>query len=165
MASVDPTASPAPSNHSATGAEGSEYPEQKHAGAVGLGPEYGRGATTGDKLQGFQEQIKGKILRKPDVAQHGKDLRTGELKRRQQQEDDDNLFEKSQQEKEQNERDSTSPAPESDDNKSTAQPPRVSDSSHPTERGQYEQAASVAPEGSERAANEQPGEHAYHNID
>lgn len=26
--------------------------------------------------------MKGKILRKPDVAQHGHDLRTGELKRR-----------------------------------------------------------------------------------
>ncbi|KAI0729200.1 hypothetical protein C8Q72DRAFT_778626 [Fomitopsis betulina] len=58
------------------------YPEQRHAGAVGLGPEFGRGVTTGDKIEGYKEELKGKILRKPDVVQHGHDLRTGELKRR-----------------------------------------------------------------------------------
>ena len=38
---------------------------------------------TGDKLKGYEEELKGKILRKPDVVQHGHDLRTGELKRKQ----------------------------------------------------------------------------------
>ena len=38
---------------------------------------------TGDKLKGYEEELKGKILRKPDIAQHGHDLRTGELKRKQ----------------------------------------------------------------------------------
>ncbi|KAH9908242.1 uncharacterized protein B0H18DRAFT_1075866 [Fomitopsis serialis] len=73
----------------------SEYPEQLHAGAVGLGPEYGRGVarkqTTGDKLSGYKDELKGKVLRKPDVAQHGHDLRTGELKRREQAQDDDGV--------------------------------------------------------------------------
>ena len=86
-------ASPSPTdNHS-------EYPPQRHAGAVGYGPEYGKGAvclsvffgptstneyqqSTGDKLEGLKEELKGKIMHEPDLVQHGHDLRTGELKRK-----------------------------------------------------------------------------------
>ncbi|KAJ3486633.1 hypothetical protein NLI96_g4108 [Meripilus lineatus] len=59
-------------------AEG-DYPEQRHAGAVGLGPEYGKGASTGDQLQGWKEEIVGKITHNDDKVQHGHDLRTGEI--------------------------------------------------------------------------------------
>lgn len=35
----------------------------------------------GDKLGGLTEEMKGKVLKKPEVAQHGHDRRTGELKK------------------------------------------------------------------------------------
>ena len=38
-----------------------------------------------DKLTGLKEEVKGKVTRKPDLVQHGKELRTGELKRKQEQ--------------------------------------------------------------------------------
>ncbi|KAH9829911.1 uncharacterized protein C8Q71DRAFT_818278 [Rhodofomes roseus] len=139
----------------------SEYPEQRHAGAVGLGPEFGRGVTTGEKFEGYKEELKGKVLRKPDVVQHGHDLRTGELKRREQAEDDVNPL-RGPDEADANVQNGDRPeVPKSDSNKPTAMPPRVGDTSHPTEQGRYEQATSVAPEGSATSA---PGEHAYKNI-
>lgn len=85
------------------------YPEQRHAGKVdGVGPEYGAAnrvvrlsvlrylnsayiydsslsfvcQTVSDRLQGVKEQIKGTILRKPDVKQRGKERMTGELKKK-----------------------------------------------------------------------------------
>ncbi|KAH7890438.1 hypothetical protein F5I97DRAFT_1782375, partial [Phlebopus sp. FC_14] len=58
------------------------YPPQRHAGAVGLGPEYGKGTGFGETLAGLQEQIKGKILRKPELVEHGRERRTGELKKK-----------------------------------------------------------------------------------
>ncbi|EJF67162.1 hypothetical protein DICSQDRAFT_47591 [Dichomitus squalens LYAD-421 SS1] len=75
----------APETQSST--EDSAYPPQRHAGAVGYGPEYGKGAGTSDKLQGFQEEVKGKVLRKPDLVQHGHEMRTGQLKKKQLQDD------------------------------------------------------------------------------
>jgi hypothetical protein len=62
---------------------GEEYPPQKHAGAVGYGPEYGEGAGLGDKFDGFKEQLKGKMTGNQDLVQHGKELQTGELKKKQ----------------------------------------------------------------------------------
>ncbi|KAM0789578.1 hypothetical protein ACM66B_000387 [Microbotryomycetes sp. NB124-2] len=59
------------------GADG--YPEQAHAGKLGLGPNYRKHPTTGDKLSGTMEEIKGKITRNPETVQHGHDLKTGEL--------------------------------------------------------------------------------------
>ncbi|KZP18489.1 hypothetical protein FIBSPDRAFT_707528, partial [Athelia psychrophila] len=56
-----------------------ELPEQRHAGAVGYGPNYQRGVGTGEKIAGTIEEIKGKILKKPDVAEHGHLRKTGEL--------------------------------------------------------------------------------------
>ncbi|KAH9925832.1 uncharacterized protein B0H18DRAFT_841917, partial [Fomitopsis serialis] len=120
------------------------YPEQLHAGAVGLGPEYGRGVTTGDKLAGYKDELKGKVLRKPDVAQHGHDLRTGELKRREQAQDDDGVRPNADVQSGDGGRPDL---PKSNSNQRTAQPPSVGDTAHPTERGRYEQASSVAPEG------------------
>lgn len=38
-----------------------------------------------DQFTGIGQEIKGKILHKPELVQHGKDLRTGELKRREKQ--------------------------------------------------------------------------------
>lgn len=38
----------------------------------------------GDKIGGLTEEVKGKMLKKPEVAQHGHDRRTGELKKKQQ---------------------------------------------------------------------------------
>ncbi|EIW80385.1 hypothetical protein CONPUDRAFT_165920 [Coniophora puteana RWD-64-598 SS2] len=64
-----------------------DIPPQRHAGKLdGPGPESKKGIDFGDKFAGFQEEIKGKLLRKPDVAKHGHDMRTGELKRREQEE-------------------------------------------------------------------------------
>ncbi|KAJ8475265.1 hypothetical protein ONZ51_g6662 [Trametes cubensis] len=80
-----PSQTPAPSNNDG-------YPEQRHAGAVGYGPEYGKGASTGDKIAGLKEEMKGKILRKPDVVEHGRELRTGELKKKQQEDQDFDPF-------------------------------------------------------------------------
>ncbi len=36
--------------------------------------------TVSDRLQGWKDQIKGTVTRKPDVKQRGKERRTGELK-------------------------------------------------------------------------------------
>ena len=80
-----------------------DYPPQLHAGAVGLGPEFGKGAvrtnpslrapqilvdklspvqTIGEKIDGMKEEIKGKVKHDPELVQHGRDQRTGELKRK-----------------------------------------------------------------------------------
>ncbi|KAF7973363.1 hypothetical protein HWV62_15541 [Athelia sp. TMB] len=61
-----------------------ELPEQRHAGAVGYGPNYQRGVGTGEKIGGKLEELKGKILKKPEVAEHGHLRQTGELQEREQ---------------------------------------------------------------------------------
>lgn len=58
------------------------FPPQRHAGAVGLGPEYAMGASVSEKLEGLKDEIKGKITGKPQLVEHGRELRTGELKRK-----------------------------------------------------------------------------------
>ncbi|KAI6121129.1 hypothetical protein F5141DRAFT_998221 [Pisolithus sp. B1] len=58
------------------------FPPQRHAGAIGLGPEYAMGASTSEKLQGLKEEMKGKITGKLELVEHGRELRTGELKRK-----------------------------------------------------------------------------------
>ncbi|KAL1669891.1 hypothetical protein GGF50DRAFT_94855, partial [Schizophyllum commune] len=82
------------------------YPEQKHAGAVGYGPAYHDGPvrtvyalailckslttaqTTGDKLTGLKEQVKGKVTGNHDLARKGVERRTGELQKREQEADE-----------------------------------------------------------------------------
>lgn len=44
--------------------------------------------TAGDKIQGLKEQIAGKLTHNPEKAEHGKQMRTGELKRKQKEQDD-----------------------------------------------------------------------------
>ncbi|KAM5536048.1 hypothetical protein V8D89_010306 [Ganoderma adspersum] len=75
LAETDPTASD------------NTYPPQRHTGAVGYGPEYGKGTGTADKLQGLKEEFKGKVLHKPELVQHGRELRSGELKRKEKEAD------------------------------------------------------------------------------
>ncbi|KAN0082599.1 hypothetical protein V8E55_008394 [Tylopilus felleus] len=57
-------------------------PPQRHAGAVGLGPNYPLGPSVGDKLGGVAEEFKGKVLGKPEVVAHGRERRTGALMRK-----------------------------------------------------------------------------------
>ncbi len=94
----DRSPAPAPAETETTTSD-NEYPPQLHAGAVGYGPDYGKGAvccfsidmlcvlikdcTKGfeDKLQGLKEELKGKMLHKPELIQHGHELRTGEAKK------------------------------------------------------------------------------------
>jgi hypothetical protein len=78
---------------------GQSYPPQLHAGAVGYGPNYKRGPVCfrvatdeskerktdqrvqgiGDKFDGLKEEIKGKVTHKPELVQHGREMRTGAL--------------------------------------------------------------------------------------
>ncbi|KAG1724349.1 hypothetical protein EDB19DRAFT_314643 [Suillus lakei] len=67
----------------------SQLPPQRHAGAVGLGPSYGQGVGFGEKLGGLQEEIKGKIMKKPELVEHGRERRTGILKKKEQEQLDD----------------------------------------------------------------------------
>ncbi|KAI0718954.1 hypothetical protein C8T65DRAFT_637544 [Cerioporus squamosus] len=85
MSGAQSPVSPAPQQNNPESNDG--YPEQKHAGAVGYGPEYGKGAGTGDKITGMKEEVKGKLFHKPDLVQHGQEMRTGALKKRQMEED------------------------------------------------------------------------------
>ncbi|KAG8951892.1 hypothetical protein FRC04_005584 [Tulasnella sp. 424] len=62
-----------------------DYPEQKHAGKVGYGPNFAeaRGKITmGEKIDGLKEEMKGKLKHDQHMVQEGHDKRTGELKRR-----------------------------------------------------------------------------------
>ncbi|KAJ7220560.1 hypothetical protein GGX14DRAFT_694913 [Mycena pura] len=59
--------------------ENSQYPEQKHAGAVGYGPNWHSKPGFLDKVTGIKEQVSGKVTRNPELAQRGHDRRTGEL--------------------------------------------------------------------------------------
>ncbi|KAI8970914.1 hypothetical protein BD414DRAFT_501589 [Trametes punicea] len=152
-------------NDSPRNSPGGEYPEQRHAGAVGYGPEYGKGASTGDKLMGLKDEMKGKVLRKPDLVEHGREMRTGELKKKQQEEQNFDPFNTAGgsegQGDEQKEgggaglqKQPPSGAESSDADKPNPPmsfPPAMSDTSHPTDKGAREQAASTAPEGTEKA--------------
>ncbi|KAL8292170.1 hypothetical protein RQP46_001636 [Phenoliferia psychrophenolica] len=66
------------------------YPEQKHAGKVGYGPNYHQGPTTSDKLSGMKDIVKGKITKNPELVEEGKLRKTGELQEKKQAEDDAN---------------------------------------------------------------------------
>jgi len=100
-----------------------ELPPQRHAGAVGLGPQYGTGTGFVDKIGGLQEELKGKMLKKPDVAQHGHDRRTGELKKKEKEMDDQ-----------------TNPLD-----------PAQRSGSMKDEKSEREEAATIAPQGTEEA--------------
>ncbi|KAJ3872363.1 hypothetical protein F5051DRAFT_159316 [Lentinula edodes] len=67
------------------------YPEQHHAGAVGYGPNYRQGPSLTDKLTGLKEELKGKVTKNPGLVEHGKEMKSGEMKKREQEEDMNNL--------------------------------------------------------------------------
>ncbi|KAF4610047.1 hypothetical protein D9613_010664 [Agrocybe pediades] len=58
------------------------YPEQRHAGKIGYGPNFNTGAGLGDKLIGLAEEIRGKLTGNRDLVRHGHDVFSGESKRR-----------------------------------------------------------------------------------
>ncbi|KAJ7040707.1 hypothetical protein C8F04DRAFT_1081831 [Mycena alexandri] len=60
----------------------SQYPEQKHAGAVGYGPNYHQTPGFLDKVTGLKEEVKGKVTHNPELAAQGHDRMTGELKKK-----------------------------------------------------------------------------------
>ncbi|KXN82940.1 hypothetical protein AN958_02023 [Leucoagaricus sp. SymC.cos] len=62
--------------------EQSAYPEQRHAGKVGYGPNYHPEATMTDKIVGLSEEIHGKLAHKPDLIERGHDKKTGKTRRR-----------------------------------------------------------------------------------
>ena len=102
---IDPTQNRQSERESAAPTNES-YPEQKHAGAVGYGPAYHDGPvrtvhalallckslttaqTTGDKLTGLKEQVKGKVTGNHELARKGVERRTGELQKREQEADE-----------------------------------------------------------------------------
>ncbi|KIM80141.1 hypothetical protein PILCRDRAFT_822660 [Piloderma croceum F 1598] len=59
-----------------------EYPEQRHAGAVGYGPSYNKDAGIGEKITGIKEEVLGKIKKDPSLVEQGKLRKTGELQKR-----------------------------------------------------------------------------------
>ncbi|KAF9451593.1 hypothetical protein P691DRAFT_616856, partial [Macrolepiota fuliginosa MF-IS2] len=58
------------------------YPEQRHAGKVGYGPNYNVGASFLDKVVGLTEELHGKIAHRPELVKEGRDKISGEAKRR-----------------------------------------------------------------------------------
>ncbi|TCD69295.1 hypothetical protein EIP91_008050 [Steccherinum ochraceum] len=130
------------------------YPPQLHAGAVGLGPEYGKGASGGDKLTGWKVEIAGKITRNPQKVQHGKDMRTGELKKKEK-EDDKNPFSNAE-EKDEKKDDADAKPPQSNDGADADKP--ASRTSNAGETAAKEQAATTAPEGTDDAEVQRKGE-------
>ncbi|KAF9561989.1 hypothetical protein CPC08DRAFT_707032 [Agrocybe pediades] len=80
---VNPSTAPKDTSNSTGPAGGdSSYPEQKHAGRVGLGPNYRAGATLEDKIKGLKEELKGKVTHKPELVEHGRELISGEERRK-----------------------------------------------------------------------------------
>jgi uncharacterized protein YjbJ (UPF0337 family) len=82
----------------------STYPEQRHAGQVGYGPNYNQGAVRLlcgvdmalgsfvfkgflDKITGLKEEVTGKVTKNPDLVAKGHDRLTGELKHKELAED------------------------------------------------------------------------------
>ncbi|KAF8578932.1 hypothetical protein K439DRAFT_1638425 [Ramaria rubella] len=72
-------------------AEEEALPEQKHAGAVGYGPDFANKnrTTMGDKIAGLKEELVGKITKNPELVQKGHDRKTGELKKREHEDESD----------------------------------------------------------------------------
>ncbi|KAJ7176677.1 hypothetical protein C8R46DRAFT_1076990 [Mycena filopes] len=60
----------------------SQYPEQKHAGAVGYGPNYHQKPGFLDKVTGIKEEIKGKVTKNPEMVATGHERMTGDLKKK-----------------------------------------------------------------------------------
>ncbi|KZT19021.1 hypothetical protein NEOLEDRAFT_1142609 [Neolentinus lepideus HHB14362 ss-1] len=120
-----------------SGAPNEDYPEQHHSGAVGYGPDYHRGATFGDKMSGLTEEVKGKVTRKPELVEHGRDMRTGELKRRAREKDN-------------------GPEPTDSAGSAPSAGPGATSQSNEVDRG-HERAATVASSGTEAVDRQRTG--------
>ncbi|THH16052.1 hypothetical protein EW146_g4524 [Bondarzewia mesenterica] len=104
-ANVSTTATAGDSDSEKLGFGDEVYPPQRHAGAVGYGPEYGKGVASpsaqtfpiienvflavlvqglGEKLAGLKEQVKGKLTKKPELVEKGRERKTGQLKKKEQ---------------------------------------------------------------------------------
>ncbi|KAK7436708.1 hypothetical protein VKT23_018962 [Stygiomarasmius scandens] len=125
---------------------GEPYPEQRHAGKVGYGPNYNQGAGLGEKLTGFKEELKGKVSHDPTLVQQGKERRTGELKHKQEQE----------------ELEASDPFANPEEKKE--EQGDVSQTKKDI-RGQVDQAATSAPEGTKEAEAQRNSERQMKHID
>ncbi|TNY18598.1 Proteophosphoglycan ppg4 [Rhodotorula diobovata] len=78
-----------PASTEETGTDATEpeggYPEQMHAGKLGMGPGAPSGGGIADRLKATEEKIKGKLTHNPELVQQGKERQAGILaeKRRQ----------------------------------------------------------------------------------
>ncbi|KAF7313851.1 Calmodulin-like protein [Mycena chlorophos] len=70
------------SKSASQGPDAAEYPEQRHAGAVGFGPNYHAQPGFLDKLTAAKETVTGKVTRNPELAEKGHDRWTGALKQK-----------------------------------------------------------------------------------
>ncbi|KAG2017715.1 hypothetical protein CC2G_007202 [Coprinopsis cinerea AmutBmut pab1-1] len=118
-----------------------EYPEQLHSGAIGIGPHY-------HTSPGLKEEVKGKIQRNPGKVQHGKDIRTGEELKRQREADaaSDPFHE------------TPSRVPNSNTGPHRIDTQGIGSLHSHDEKAHKEIAATVAPEGSEKSEYERKGE-------
>ncbi|KAG6890339.1 hypothetical protein C0992_002322 [Termitomyces sp. T32_za158] len=66
---------------------GAVYPPQRHAGKVGYGPQYHLGPTFGEKVKGYEEELKGHLTHNHELVEHGKMMVSGELKKREREHD------------------------------------------------------------------------------
>jgi len=129
-----------------------EYPEQKHAGKVGLGPEYGKknkethGITA--KIAGLKEEIKGTITRNHDLVEKGHDRRTGELAcKEEEHKNNDDPFKKENQAKEES-------VPQPNPQHENPNAPGNLGHTPSTDHAARERAATTHPEGTAAAAQQ-----------
>ncbi|TFK37376.1 hypothetical protein BDQ12DRAFT_750814 [Crucibulum laeve] len=131
----------------ATAPEGG-YPEQKHAGKVGYGPNYRAGAGFNDKVSGMMEEMKGKATHNPERVQHGHDVYSGAQKRKELLgEGEESPFQKVDEEKPKDE--------QAADSKAQATP---AGGAHTSGVGAKEQAATIAPQGTHSGEMQRKGE-------
>ncbi|KAG6890042.1 hypothetical protein C0995_012499 [Termitomyces sp. Mi166 len=57
------------------------YPPQRHAGKVGYGPQYHIGPTIAERIQGYEEELRGHLTHNHALVEHGRMMVSGELKR------------------------------------------------------------------------------------
>ncbi|TFK60934.1 hypothetical protein BDN72DRAFT_850146 [Pluteus cervinus] len=122
-----------PEGESYEGLDPHVYPPQKHAGKVGYGPHFHEGPGFFEKMGGFKETMLGKMTHNHDKAEHGHDKMTGELKHKELEED-------------------ANPFQQADKQADNASPSlnKPNDAKRVgSEKGDKEQAATVAPQGAE----------------
>ncbi|KIM40576.1 hypothetical protein M413DRAFT_446010 [Hebeloma cylindrosporum] len=127
-----------------------DMPAQRHAGKVGLGPNYHAGPTLEDKVVGVKEEVLGKITHKPERIQHGHEVLTGEERRKKLTgEDEPNPFQDKSGDEEEQDQESIG--------SQTGMQSRISDTGGTRpgkDHAEVERAASVAPESSPKKDSE-----------